>query len=106
MKGDFDAQINRTMQLTNELRDDRLEAELRGIKRQRDELQDQLAELRGQRSLHLGELKALCSHLADELDDEDGIYKSGVESIQLWAQQLQRQGLSESEIDEKVARRG
>ena len=51
-----------------------------------------------------GELEARCSHLADELDEEDRIYKSGIESVQLWRQELAEQGLPESEIDEKVAR--
>ena len=50
-----------------------------------------------------GELKALCSHLADELEAEDELCKDSEEAIRLWRVELEAQGVPESEIDEKVA---
>jgi hypothetical protein len=49
-----------------------------------------------------GELKALCFHLADELDDEHRSYLNSEQMVMLWEQELKGQGLSESEIDQKV----
>jgi hypothetical protein len=50
------------------------------------------------------ELKALCSHLADELEDEHRSYLNSEEMVKLWEQELKEQGLSKSEIDQQVAR--
>jgi hypothetical protein len=50
-----------------------------------------------------GELKALCFHLADELEHEELLYKDREEAIQIWIPQLEYEGLSENEIDEKVS---
>jgi hypothetical protein len=49
-----------------------------------------------------GELKALCFHLADELDDEHRSYLNSEQMVMLWEQELKEQGLSEDEIDRKV----
>jgi hypothetical protein len=49
-----------------------------------------------------GELKALCFHLADELDDEHRSYLNSEQMVMLWEQELKEQGLSESEIDQKA----
>jgi hypothetical protein len=101
--GDMDKQIARTKQLTDELRNGRLEEELRETKKQRDSLQEQIAKLQNQVApLLLSELKPLCIHLAEELEWEDTVYKDGEHAIQIWIPDLKAQGLSESEIDEKL----
>lgn len=51
-----------------------------------------------------GQLKALCFHLADELDDEHRSYLNSEEMVMLWEQELKEQGVSESEIDQRIAR--
>jgi hypothetical protein len=103
---DLDAQINRTRQLTNELRDERLEEELREIKQQRNDLQTEIEKLQEQDAPQPGELKRLCSHLVDELEHEDMLYREREEAIQLWIPRLKDEGFAESEIDEKTAAAG
>ena len=49
-----------------------------------------------------GELRALCFHLADELEHEDLMYKDREVAIQIWIPDLREKGFSESEINEKI----
>jgi hypothetical protein len=73
------------------------------LRHERNDLQGQVHTLQNQAAPPpLSELKKLCLHLAEELEQEDVIYKDGETAIQIWIPELEEKGLSESEIDEKV----
>jgi hypothetical protein len=77
-------------------------AETDGLKAENKTLKDENERLRKKAAPQPNELKALCLHLSEELDQEDMMYKDGEESIRSWRTELEAAGLSESEIDEKI----
>ena len=68
MTGDLNTQIAKAKQLTNKLRNGRLEEELRETKRERDDLKDQVARLQTEAtSPEAAKQKRRCFHIADQL---------------------------------------